>query len=308
MKKTLEHRHLELCKIRQILFTDQESTRLIKLSRGFNGEYDCYCWIIEFGNKRWYVIYDYWFNYGNRTQADFIIIADSHWSLIEVKNYDGHFKYSDGKCQLNDFAFSDDVMARMSERVRKLQRMADELNSNIKVDGAMFFINEHCTVDINDSLNFDIVTRNGIRQYLKEINAAYPGSLTDDYLTRVKHVLSKYQTESPFEPQSLSPETFDLMPKGITCRDCHSFETKVSHKTIRCSVCGSSESKSDAVARSAKQLRHLYFDKPTMMTKKNICTFMGNKINEYGVRNLLSKSFTQIGRGPSTFYDVPLDW
>lgn len=308
LKKNKELQHLKMCKIRDALFTDVMKKRFYTLIRGYDGELVVYISVDEFGNPKWYVLTDYWFNVGNRNQADLIIITDSTWIVVEVKNYDGHFVYRNNQASLNGHVFNDDIMTQMSNRVRKIQRIADELNQEINVVGSMVFVNENCTVELDRQFDFDIVMSNELRKYIQDLRHNHPATLDLKYLGRVKQQLAQYQTESPFTPQPFTEDALQMMRKGITCADCHSFNTVASYKKIRCRSCGHTENKSTAVIRSAKQLRMLYFDKPEMITRKNVHAFIGGVLSNQGTKKILSKHFKVNGSGTNYHYEVDIDW
>lgn len=306
MKKSFELNYLQVRHIRQVLETDSLKKRYYKLLIGYEGEKEVYLWIVEYGSSDWLVYYDVWLEMGNGTQADFVIVADGVWYLIEAKNYDGHFRYENGECWLNDFQFKEDVMSRMDQRVRKLKLIADELRSGIKVVGAMVFINEHCSVEVDEQLNFDIVTRSGLKSYLTNMKKHQARKPSSQYLDSYANILAKYSGESPFKPVSMNTDTFPELKKGITCAHCNSFNTEVKYKKIHCRSCGKGESKSNAIIRSAYQLRWLYFDNPEFITRKNVHEFMGLKLGRTAIIRALGKEFPLIGSGSRYYYDVKL--
>lgn len=306
LKKNLELRYLEARKIRGMLESDELKKRYYKLLIGYEGENEVYIWLGEFGSWEWLIFYDLWFEMGNGTQADIIVVADTTWFLFEVKNYDGHFRYENGESWLNNLRFKDNVMSRMDQRVRKLQYIADELHMGIKVEGAMIFINEHCSVEIDQGFNFDIVMRNNLKQYLRDMKRAHPNRLGHKYLESVNNAIGKYRGESPFKPTPIGVEAFGELRKGIPCVACGDFNTVSRHKTVLCTKCGSSENKSAAIIRSAKQLRLLYFDQPEMVTRKNVYEFMGNMISATTVKKTLSQHFQMKGSGSNHSYYIEL--
>lgn len=304
MKKSLELKYLEVLNNRQMLNTENVKNRYYKLILGYEGEREVYIWVKKYGSEDWLIFYDLWFEMGNGTQADFVVVSDTTWFLLEVKNYDGHFRYEQGVCWLNDFQFKDNVMSRMDQRVLKLQLIADELKSGIKVVGAMIFVNEHCSVQVDQALNFDIVTRSGLKKYLTQMKYANSGKLSAEYVELSRSLIAKYTGESPFKPMALDFDAFDEVPKGITCEHCHSFHTKVRHQSVLCHSCGVTESKTAAIIRSAKQLSLLYFDKPNVVTRKNLFEFMGGKVSGVSIYKALSKNFEMKGAGNAYYYRI----
>ncbi|MGO3212914.1 MAG: hypothetical protein ACTIK0_07015, partial [Ruoffia tabacinasalis] len=56
--------------------------------------------------------------------------------------------------------------------------------------------------------------------------------LMASYLKACHEVFNRYRVANPFQPESLQVESFSGIPKGITCCQCHSFNTIAKHHSI----------------------------------------------------------------------------
>lgn len=306
MKKNNEHIHLELCHIRKIGLVATKKTRLYYLSRGYEGEKVVLYWIQKFGSESWLIIADYWFDNGKLLQADFIVVTEDTWYVIEVKNYDGDFQYKNYDCILNGKLLADNIMTKMQERMNRVKHMTSEMKRPIKVEGAMIFINEHSQVEIDSELDYDIVMRHQLRSYIKNMKSKSNYPLDPAYVKECQAIFDRYRVESPFQPESLKPESFASLKKGVTCCECDSFETVARYKMIECTRCGAKEMKSKTIMRVAYQLRYLYYDYPQIVTKHNLYEFMGGMIGSSAIRKTMSKHYPKIGESNKLYYKIEI--
>lgn len=141
MQKNTELIQLETSVIRQINLTEEQKHRFWSLKQGYIGESEVAQWLEKYADDSWHVLSDYWFNYKSTMQADFLLIKENHWLVIEVKNFDGEFEYRNHECYINAHLMENNFMNAMATKVRRLTRIANEVSENIKVTGAMIFIN-----------------------------------------------------------------------------------------------------------------------------------------------------------------------
>lgn len=309
MQKNTELLQLEILTIRHITLDEKQKLRHWLLNLGFIGEKEVDGWIHDFGDAFWMVVYDYWFYYQKKMQADFLIIKEKQWLLLEVKNFDGKFEYKNHECIMNSRVMNDNFIVNMSNKIRRIKNIAHEISPDIEVVSAMIFINEHCQVEMNHPVDFEIILRNQFKQFLKRFVNHSSTPLPHEYIERVRTVLNQYATDSPFQPTGLLPDQFAKVKKGITCQECHSFETVASKKKIVCKLCGHKELKAAAIIRSTKQLRYVFFDHPEMITTTNVFDFMGGKVSLATVRYTLAREFQRVGLTKSSYYlvDLPAD-
>lgn len=304
MQKSTELIQLEILEVRLVDLDEKQKRRSWSLKLGFIGEAEVELWIKKYGNKHWHLIHDYWFYNKKTMQADFLIIKENQWLVIEVKNFDGKFEYKNHECTINHRLMDDDIMMSMSSKVSRLKRIASEVSAEIEVLGAMVFINEHCQVEIEQHVDFEIILRNQFKNFLKRHNDFMAMPLMPDHFNQVQKVLNRYVTKNPFQPTGLTVENFGLLRKGVTCKDCHSFDIDVLLKNVTCRHCHSKELKSDAILRSAEQLRYVFFDNAEMVTTRNVFEFTGGQISQGTIRKVLGNSYRKNGSTKAAYYEI----
>lgn len=305
MKKNIELIHLEYLSKRLITLDAGQKKKLKYLTRGFQGEAEFLLWFKNYGSKHAKIIPNFWFHEGKTMESDFLILTENTWHAVDVKNFAGKFEYKNNECWLNNHLLDENFFQSMSTRVRKLQRIANEVSPDIKVVGAMVFINEHCQVEIACNVDFDIVFRNQLKNYLSEIKQYQP--LTTNYQVLADSVLSRYKTASPFRPIGLKPEEFDKLRIGLSCMKCSNYNLTISKKNVSCSQCQHKTMKRDAICELARELRYIFIDNPEMITSKTIRHFAGNSISERTIIRALNYGYERKSKARSTYYDVPLD-
>src|SRR5699024_9509120 len=124
--------------------------------------------------------------------------SEQEWLVIEVKNYHGLFEYKDRECYINGRLMSDDQVAKMNHRLNRIRHIAAEVSSEIKVVGAMVFINEHSDVRLENGNEFDVVMRNQLQRFIRKFRErnAYP--LSNQKFNRVYRVLKNDHSTSTF--------------------------------------------------------------------------------------------------------------
>lgn len=288
MIDNLEMRQLEILDARIPNLETSNKRQLYRLQSGVKGENLFLEMVHKYGHPNWKIYSDYWFSYGKRLQADFILVTSNRWLVVEVKHYDGLFEYIDNECYLNGHLLSDNYLATMDLRVRHLRHMAHEINKDIIVDGLFTFMHEFSEININQSFDFGIKLRNQLKRYLTNLKNTDKKPLDLNYVTDIELVLQKYSAGSPFLPKAIANETWNRLTKGINCAKCGSFTTISKLKTIRCSNCNFKESKLEAVERMIEQLELLYFDSDEPITAPKIYEFCGNQITLNGVYRILA--------------------
>lgn len=294
LKKNAELLQLECCHRRNGLVTSSLKRRYYNLSRGFAGEAFAYQYLKAYGDPDWQIIYDYWYGKGNRDQADFIVLTTTALILIEVKNYDGHFEYRDGQAYLHDKFMADDIMIRMSQRMKKFKQMIVESGVDFELLGFMVFSGEDSSVEIDISFEFDIVMRNEWRRMVKMIANHHSGEFNSSKVIQLKKELDKYELASPFEPYTFSKEEIMAMPKGLPCDRCGCFQMITAHRLFVCADCGHQEWKSAVILRAIQQLHVIFAGMPDQLSVTNIYQFIGAMAHRETVRKIYRRYLLEL--------------
>lgn len=304
MDKNIELIHLEYLEKRFLALDTNKLKKLKYLTRGYQGEAEFLLWFKKFGSEHAKIIPNYWFHDGKTMESDFLIMTEKVWYTVDVKNFDGTFEYKNNECWLNGYLFDENFFHTMSTRVRKLQRIAQDVSSNIEVVGAMVFINEHCELKIDSQVDFDIVTRNQLKNYLTTIKQYRP--LPTDYNNQIDTVLDRYRTTNPFRPIGLKPVELDKLRRGICCYNCSSYSVQITKKNIKCKQCNFDVLKREGVIEAARQLRYIFIDNPEFVTTDSVWRFCDNLISKNTIRRALTSQYERKSSGKSTYYDIPI--
>ncbi|XJS10794.1 nuclease-related domain-containing protein [Aerococcaceae bacterium WGS1372] len=303
MKKSHELTQLEICHRRGIKLDDKANHRLYTLTKGFEGESMVYQWFQTYSEGKLNIIHDYWFNHGKDMQVDLLVIMNNRWVVIEVKNYFGHFEYRSHDCYLNGKIMGDNHFKQLGHRTQRLQHIASKLNSEIKVESVMVFINEHCEVDISSEITTKIVLRHQLRFFIQSL----VNNQQNFFVNKVIKHLEKYRVGSPFQPLRLDGQKVAReIRRGISCAKCNKFNTYPTYQYIRCRNCGHNEFKNKAIIRVALELRYLYYYQPTKITSQLLFEFCGESMSKRTIINSLANKFEYIKNGPKSYYEVPL--
>lgn len=192
----------------------------------------------------------------------------------------------------------------MSTRIRKLQRIAGEVSKKIKVVGAMVFINEHNQISIDREVDFDVVTRNQLKNYIAGIKQYQP--MSDYLVNQIDKVLARYKTANPFRPTGLKPEEFDKLRKGVCCSRCGSYDVNISRKFITCHQCQNTFLKSDAICEAARELKYIFIDNPEFVTTGNVRKLLNNTVSERTVVRTLAGKYQRNMKSISPYYYIPI--
>ncbi|UUX35398.1 nuclease-related domain-containing protein [Fundicoccus culcitae] len=307
MKINYELQQLEILKQRHLSLTTVQSNRLFTLRQGDEGEYEVSKYLNHFASPHWHIIADYWFDKGKLMQVDFIIIIDYRWLILEVKNYDGFFRYENRQCTINGSSMDNDIVYQMHTRLNYLKEIAATVDSQIEVAGAMIFIGETSEVAIKDGVNFEIVLRHQLRSYLRRERQVSDYPMTSWYIDECLKALESFRVPNPFMPKSISDNQYSSLQKGVPCKKCGEFHLHNAKKSFVCNACGTRENKADTILRMTHQLRLLFFDHPEKITVANVHKLVRGEINKLTIQRTLDKAYVRLGKRRSYYYDIPLD-
>ncbi|UUX35154.1 nuclease-related domain-containing protein [Fundicoccus culcitae] len=302
MQKNNELLSLEFMKNRQITLTYDQRQRFEYLSKGYAGELEFKNWFDKYCRTSWDLIEDYWFKKGFAKQADFVLLSNFHWIVVDVKNYLGLYEYNNGESRLNGKSMDGDNFLSMKTRTNRIQKIANEINNNIQVTSAMIFINEHSKTNINTIFPVEIIHRNELKLYIETLNPVEP--MSDGLLSVIHNKFDRYRTEYPFDYDTLLPNAFNQLQHGIYCKKCLNYQLNIHRYHIHCPHCGTTESKQSAIFRHATELKLLFHKHPEMLKTKYLCDLMGNEISSRTIRKHMNTRFTQVNQSKQTYYKI----
>ena len=132
------------------------------------------------------------------------------------------------------------------------------------IEKKLIFINPEFTLYGNQP-DLPIVLRSQLNEYLKSIESQadplqnYPHQVAA-YLEKIKLAQNPYEKTPKY--------SYEMLDKGILCKSCGENHLREGHRSLLCSSCGLSETKSSAIERMIEEYRLLFPDRkftPTIL-------------------------------------------
>ncbi|MBU8880208.1 NERD domain-containing protein [Bacillus sp. FJAT-29790] len=191
-------------------------------------------------------------------QIDTLIISQKTIFTIEIKNYEGDYKYESEEFR---GAFSNhEIMNPLIQLKRTnslLRSLLKSIRINLPVEGYVTFVNPEFTL-YQAPLDSSIIFPTQLNRFVKKLNEMH-SKLNEQHKQLADLLLSMHQAESPYT--RLPPYDYGELQKGITCVACRSFGITVGNKKIVCNQCGFIEDVDSAVLRNVEELRLLFPEK-----------------------------------------------
>lgn len=289
-QKSHELQYLEVLHQRGGLTTEEEK-EYQKLLKGYQGEtqFDKMC--RYFLSAEFITIDDITLQLGKSvTQIDKLIAEEKVLWVVEIKNYQGNYRYENNCWTVNGKILSNNICEQLSRACRITQQILNQKGIKMTVKGVLIFINPRSEVKIVDSVNELVLSPNQIPQWLMSLKAPSKSmawqSAIEDYR------IPNYRTT-----RITTAERFAKLKKGIRCPNCGSFATKKQHyHTLECS-CGYFQVKEKAILRTISEYGIIRYD--ISLKKKDIHEFIGKEYSLAYIETLLKKHFKRIG---DTYY------
>lgn len=292
---------LEFMEKRQALPNKKMEKRRKYLSKGYEGELEFIKWFNEYQPGNWVLVINYWFKDDYTMQADFILLSSYQWIVIDVKNYDGIYRYNGhGEGWLNDLKLNGDKFLTLSNRTNSIRNIAQGIDPRIQVTSAMIFINQHNEVFIEVPVQAKVVKRDQLKRYLQGLPRVAP--MPDWELGDVMQVLNTHKTSYGIPFEAMAPEDFGQLRKGIYCPKCHEYGMEVGRKDVACLHCGTTESKKTVILRHAIELSYLFYNHSEMISTKYLFELVDGQISKRTIMRYLSKNFQQVKKSKMTYY------
>lgn len=282
---------------------DEEGKRqLYAMQKGFEGECEFARLFERLANQDWLLEYDYWFEQGKRMQADFLLLSSLLWIQVDVKNYEGRFEYKNGQCWHNGKLLAENFFANMTERERRLMKIAHKLDTRIQIRSVAVFINEFGQTFFDESFTGEAVCRHQLREFfwsIKNINKMHTSGEAN-----VRRMLDNFRVPYGIGFTGLAPREFGSVWSGILCGECGGRGCERGKYSITCSVCGKDEMLGSVILRHAVELRYLFYNNPEMVTAGNIFALMGGVISIKTIRRHLATRFPLVRQSNTHFYQI----
>lgn len=267
--------------------TVEEEKEYWKLLKGYQGEiqFDQMCHY--FLSSEPTVMEDITLQLGKSvTQIDQLIAEGTVLWIIDIKNYQGKYKYENNCWTINGSILSNNICEQLSRACRITQQILNQEGIKMTVKGVLVFINPHSEVKIVDSINELVLSSNQIPQWLMSLKKPR-------HSVAWQSAIENYRIPNYRTTRITTAEHFAKLKKGIRCPNCGSFATKKQHyHTLECS-CGCFRVKEKAILRTISEYGIIRHD--VSLKKKDIHEFIGKEYGLAYLETLLKKHFKRIG-------------
>jgi len=155
----------------------------------------------------------------NVTQIDKIIVSRNVLYLIDVKNYQGNYRYEHQRWTLDGNILSNNIFEQLRRAVRIVQQILNQSGIKLLVKGVLVFMNPNSKIEVIDSIDEIVLDVTQIPQWLMSLQL-HTNSIS------WKDLLKKYQIPNYRTTLTSSSELFNKLTKGIRCINCGSFAVK----------------------------------------------------------------------------------
>jgi hypothetical protein len=277
--------------------SDKDKQHYFNLKKGYEGEVmfdllteklQCECLLLN----------DLLLRVQNTTfQIDSLIIVSDTIYFFEVKNYDGDYYYELDKLYKKPKFEIMNPFTQLSRSETLLRQLLNNIGSTMSIDASVVFVNPEFTL-YQTPLNKPVILPTQLNRYMQKLNNT-PSKLNGKHKLLADKLISLHIEGSPFmQNQSYD---YDLLRKGITCEECHSFLVTVDGKKCRCKDCGHEEFVTTAVMRSVKEYKLLF---PNGKVTTNIIHEWCKVINsKKRIKRILEKNFKIVGVHQWSYYE-----
>lgn len=264
-KKIKQVDFMHECAVRGLYQNDLINMRkYLALKAGDKGEKLMYEWLLKLLPPHAIILKDVWFKANGTTQVDLLVFLGKVMWVIEVKNYNGIFRYENHSSYLNDQVLSNDQIAHMRNRMVILQEILRRTKINCQLKGTMVFIHENSEIQIDSTEYFDVITKNQVNRIIKQFIEENSGQSTNNIIP----LFEPYKTVSTFELKPLTENEQSRVKKGAYCSLCQHFEFERTKKLIVCKKCGHKELKKEAIFRQYCCYGLINFENDFITTKE----------------------------------------
>lgn len=232
-------------------------------------------------------------------QLDTAIIFSDPINVFEVKNYEGNFIYKPDKLVTTKGKEYANPLDQLKRSKLMLSQLLQDLGCDIPIEGYVVFINPEFTLyDAPQDKPFIFPTQ--LNALLKKLNSNR-SKLTLHHKALADKLISLHKTESKYS--SFSPYSYEGLRKGVTCKDCWSFNIiiSMSERKLACNQCKSEEKIDEAVLRCVKEIKLLFPEK--RITTNCVHEWCGEAFSKKQINRILTKEFRRVGHGKYSYYE-----
>ncbi len=284
---------------KRIDLNETDKRYLVNLQKGFKGE-RCFDDIVKtILDKEMIVLNDLLLvSNGTTFQVDSIIITSNTLYLFEIKNYSGKYiRNSDGlsTIQGQDVA---NPMIQLSRMESFINQLLKEWNSTSKVEANVVFVNPLFSL-YNAKIDDPILMPNQIEEYLLKINSR------SRMLTKEQHYLAnrfrKLENSGMPMQKQLPYYNYEELKKGLSCKNCGSFELLITQRSCYCKSCFFKSSVGEVILNNIEEMQFLFPE--LKLTTTNVNNWCGEVVHFRKIRKILKDHYIAAGETSGRVYE-----
>ena len=197
-----------------------------------------------------------------------LLLTQTDIYIVEIKNYNGDFKYADSQCYFSDNVISHNPISQTQHAKVNLQNILLAAGIRVTIHAALVLTGEHVDIDIQDSIDgLDVLTINQFRKFVYSISADENSSLNNGtrplYYKKILRIIEGAERNSPYLAQPLTLLEQANLGRGIKCANCSNFDLDTARSYLICN-CVLHEPREMAIVRTICKYGVLNFDKDSI--------------------------------------------
>ena len=294
--KSIEMQILKFLYIREVL-NKNEAARYLRILKGFEGEVQ-FDELLEKLITDCLIVNDLLLEWGDKFfQIDSMLIFSDAIYIYDIKNFEGDHYYDHEKFKKRPDIDMNDPCLQLQRCETLLRRLLKQLGYHYPVNASLVFINPQFTM-YQAPMDKPIIYPTQLDQLIKNLNAR-PSKITEHQRRLAEKLNSLHIPKFPYQQP---PEyTFESLPKGPFCFQCHSFNVGVMGKNCVCKDCDYEESTTTTVLRAAEEFKCLFPEEK--LTVNGIFEFLNALLTKQQIRRALKKIYKLIWVGRWSYYE-----
>ncbi|MBS4195886.1 nuclease-related domain-containing protein [Lederbergia citri] len=280
--------------------TSKDMSQYLTLQKGYEGEKD-FNSLLEKLPITFLILNDLLLEKNNTFfQIDTLQIYQNTIYLFEVKNYEGDFYVEEDRWY--SVATGKEIqnpLTQLSRCSSLFRRYLQDIGiSNLSVKELLIFINPEFTL-LQAPRNKPIILPTQLNRFISDLNSI-PSQLSDFHYKLAAKINSDHVVENPYK--QLPEYEYAQLKKGVICKSCYSFMSKLSNTELICRKCGFKELLEASVMRSVEEFSVLF---PEIKITSKIIHEWCNINSIRTIRRILKKNMTQYYLGRYSYYTFP---
>lgn len=277
----------------------EHKQKYIQNQKGYEGE-QTFDWYVEKAKLNCVILNDIRLKVdGNKVQIDSLFISENKVYLFEVKNYKGEFHYREGGLYLNSEKEIFNPLNQITRSKIILNNLLRSLQEGFSVEAVVIFINPDFFL-YQAPVEKQFIYSNQLEKHLEKVKRA--SSMCTERSYRLAEKILHLQCEEEIFTDDLPIYDECTLKKGITCKNCHSFNHTSSRQNLFCKDCAYTEPINQAIDRSIREYQLLFPNKK--ITRRAIHQWCGETYPEQRIKRQLRKNFILKGGGRSSYYEL----